>query len=336
MKQTDAVGQNDFGTRDEKGNWKPPIPANYSPLFDWPFKPLTILKWIFSYPGFLWPLNAFWVLLGLFTLTFLQPAIASCKNLEFGWIGLMFLRNLVIMLVVYGGLHLAFYTYRLNGNVGKYNPSFQQEHKKQFLFGRQPLDNAFRCLVSALPIWTAYEVLYVWAAANGRVPYISFQSNPVWFVALFLLIPFYRETHFYFTHRFIHWKPLYKTIHYIHHLNINIGPWSGLAMHPLEHVIYFSVPLLFFLVPANPWHIFFLTSQLATGPASGHLGFQGPFWKGKVVLGDYFHYLHHKHFTCNFGGTLTIPWDKWLGVYYTGVGEYRQRKNFVAPQADAN
>jgi len=336
MVQTDDVADKEvFGRRDAKGNWRPPYPAGFSPLFDWPVRPVVILKWIFGYPGYLWPLNAFWLLLAFLTLQFFQPAIASCKNLQWGWIGLMFLRNLIIMLVVYGGLHLVFYTLKLHGNERKYNPSFQQEYKKQFLFGKQPLDNAFRCLVFALPIWTAYEVLYVWAAANGWVPYITLQNNPVWFVAWLLLIPLVRETHFYFTHRLIHWKPLYKTIHHIHHLNINPGPWSGLAMHPVEHIIYFSVPLILFIIPSNPLHFFFITAQLATGPAHGHLGFEGPLFDGKLAIGDYFHYLHHKHFTCNFGGR-TIPWDRWLGVYFGGEGEYRLKKKDVAPEAQAS
>jgi sterol desaturase/sphingolipid hydroxylase (fatty acid hydroxylase superfamily) len=330
-----APGNKEFGTRDAKGHWKPPYPAEYSPLFDWPLKPMAILKWFFGYPGFLWPLHTLWLVFSFVTLAFLQPALALCKNLEFGWIGLMFLRNFIIMIVVYGGLHLVFYTLKLHGTERKYHPSFQEEHKKQFLFGRQPIDNAFRSLVTGLPIWTAYEVLYVWAAANGWVAYISFQDNPVWFIALFILIPFIRETHFYFIHRLIHWKPLYKSIHHIHHLNPNPGPWSGLAMHPIEQILYLSVPLIHFIIPSNPWHFFFHIQQLATGPASGHLGFEGPLFNGKLVIGDYYHYLHHKYVSCNFGLSI-IPWDKWLGVYFSGIGEYRPKNKVATPAATAN
>jgi hypothetical protein len=39
--------------------------------------------------------------------------------------------------------------------------------------------------------------------------------------------------------------------------NDNPGPWSGLAMHPIEHVIYFSVVLIHFIVPSHPLHFFF-------------------------------------------------------------------------------
>jgi sterol desaturase/sphingolipid hydroxylase (fatty acid hydroxylase superfamily) len=52
---------------------------------------------------------------------------------------------------------------------------------------------------------------------------------------------------FYFAHRLLHWPPLYELAHKLHHRNTNPGPWSGLSMHPIEHVIYFSTIALFFL-----------------------------------------------------------------------------------------
>ena len=55
----------DFGVRDEKGNWRPPYPCKYAPLFVWPPRPLRFLKWLFGYPGYLWPINAFFIGLAL-------------------------------------------------------------------------------------------------------------------------------------------------------------------------------------------------------------------------------------------------------------------------------
>lgn len=320
----------EFGTRDERGYWKPPYPTHFSPLFAWPLNPKAILKWLFGYPGFLWPMKALYTMFAFITVAFLQPAIETCKNLEFGWIGLMLLRNFIMMLVLNGVLHLMLYTFRLHGNERKYNPSFQEETKRQFLFGKQPLDNAFRSLFSGVPIWTAYEVLYIWAAANGRVPYMTFQQNPVWFVALFLIIPFVRETHFYFTHRLLHWGPLFKYVHSVHHLNPNPGPWSGMAMHPVEHIIYLSVTLIHFVIPSNTVHFFYHIQNLTMGPSLAHAGFEGPLFDGKLIIGDYFHYLHHKYVTCNFG-LDNIPWDKWLGVWYNGEGEYRPKRKTITP-----
>jgi sterol desaturase/sphingolipid hydroxylase (fatty acid hydroxylase superfamily) len=313
-----------YGTRDERGHWKPPYPASYAPLFVWPPRPKALLTWFFGFPGLLWPFNIAIVLLAFLILAYFQPPIADCKNLEAGWIGLMLLRNLVIILVFYGGAHLAYYTVRLAGKERKYNPSFQEETKRQFLFGKQPLDNMFRTLVFGLPIWTAYEVFYVWMAANGRVPYLSFTDNPAGYIGWFFLILLIREIHFYFIHRLIHWGPLFKYVHSVHHLNPNPGPWSGLAMHPVEHLLYFSGVLIHFIIPSNPVHLFFHTQHLGIGPVIGHLGFESVTFRGKPIASDYFHYLHHKYVTCNFGMDM-LPLDKWLGFYYDGVGDYRPR-----------
>jgi sterol desaturase/sphingolipid hydroxylase (fatty acid hydroxylase superfamily) len=318
--------QDQYGTRDSRGHWKPPYPAQYAPLFTWPIHLKALASWFFGFPGLLWPFNTFIVLFSLATIAFFQPAIETCKNLEVGWIGLMLLRNLVIMLAFYGGMHLVFYRWRLLGQQRKYNPSYQEESKKQFLFGKQVLDNSFRSLVFGLPIWTAYEVWYVWAAANGRVPLFTLRDSPVGFVAWFFAILLVREIHFYFIHRLIHWGPLFKYVHSIHHLNPNPGPWSGLAMHPVEHILYFSGVLIHFIIPSNPLHFFFHIQHLAIGPVIGHVGFEYPKVGGSPIASDYFHYLHHKYVTCNFGMDM-LPLDKWLGVYYDGVGEYRPGKH---------
>ena len=41
----------------------------------------------------------------------------------------------------------------------------------------------------------------------------------------------------------LHIPFLYKHVHALHHRNINVGPWSGLSMHPVEHIIYLGTIL---------------------------------------------------------------------------------------------
>lgn len=313
-----------YGVVDARGHWKPPYPAAYAPLFVWPPRPKELLAWFFGFPGLLWPFNTAVVLLAFLTVAYLQPPMSTFKTLQAGWIGLMLLRNLLLTLFFFGGAHLVYYRYRLVGKGQKYNPSYQEETKRQFLFGRQPFDNMFRSLVFGVPIWTAYEVLYSWLAANGRVPYLGFRENPAGYIGMFFLVLLVREIHFYLIHRLIHWGPLFKYVHSVHHLNPNPGPWSGLAMHPVEHLLYFSGVLIHFVIPSNPVHFFFHTQHLAIGPVIGHLGFEGVQVRGKPLTSDYFHYLHHKYVTCNFGMDM-LPMDRWFGVYYDGTGEYRPR-----------
>lgn len=317
--------KNKYGMRDPRGHWIPPYPARFAPLFALPVNLKALLVWLLGFPGVLWPFNALVLLLGFVVVTYFQPPLETARNLEMGWIGLILLRNLIIIVTIFGGMHLAYYTFRLSGQERKYNPSFQEETKKQFLFGKQLYDNMFRSLVSGLPIWTVYEVLYTWAAANGKVPYLTFQEHPFWFSVFFFGIVLFRDTHFYFIHRLIHWKPLFKYVHSVHHLNPNPGPWSGLSMHPVEHLLYYSGLLIHFVIPSHPLHFFFHSLHLTIAPAVGHLGFEGLTFNGKPLTSDYYHYLHHKYVTCNFGSDI-VPWDRWLGVYYDGVGEYQPKK----------
>ncbi len=113
-----------------------------------------------------------------------------------------------------------------------------------------------------------------------------------------------------------YWKPLYDKIHYLHHYNINPGPWAGLAMHPIEHVLYFSVTLIHWVIPSHPLHFLFNAQHTALTPAAGHTGFEGELTE-QVSFGSYFHYLHHRHFDCNYGES-SIPLDKWFGSFNDG------------------
>src|SRR5208337_2076792 len=204
-------------------------------------------------------------------------------------------------------------------------PQWQAKKTKKFLFNDQVFDNVFRTCVPGCTVWTAYEALYIWGAANRWWPYLNPAEHPVWFGALFLLTPLWRETHFYCIHKLIHWRPLMNAIHHVHHMNPNPGPWSGLAMHPVEHLLYFSVVAIHFVVPSHPLHFFFNSQPTGLSPAFGHSGFEGPLFNGKWVTGSYFHYLHHRFVSCNFGES-TVPLDKWFGRFFDGMGLYRTRE----------
>jgi sterol desaturase/sphingolipid hydroxylase (fatty acid hydroxylase superfamily) len=319
-----SEGKTEFGLYDEKGYWHPPYPCTFSPLFRRPATLKAILKYLFGWGGYLWPRNVFYVALAVVTWFFLQAGPGTTSQLSVRLVGFMLLRNIALMWCMVGFYHLLLYTFKVQGNRRKYNPKWLEKGSRRFLFKDQLLDNMFMSTVSGGLIWTAYEVFYIWAASNRLVPMAAWSDNPIWFVAFFLIIPVYRESHFYFIHRLIHWKPLLRSIHHIHHKNPNPGPWSGLSMHPVEHLLYFSVLLIHFVVPSHPIHFFYDSQLTALTPATGHDGFEGPLLGGLFPAGDYFHYLHHRFVSCNFG-TATVPWDRWLGNYYNGEGPYRRK-----------
>ena len=43
-----------------------------------------------------------------------------------------------------------------------------------------------------------------------------------------------------------------------------------------------------------------------------------------IVLGDFFHQLHHRYFECNYGSE-EIPLDRWFGSFHDGTREATAR-----------
>ncbi len=309
-----------IGQEDSKGFWKPNKPIGYGPAFVWPPQPKAFFKWLFAFPGYFLPWNVFYAIFAILIWAYLTPSLETMKTFSASWVGFILIRNIALAIMVYGAWHLWFYVWRKQGTEFKYNRQWPRE-SSIFLFGNQTYDNMFHTLVSGVPIWTAYEVLLLWAYANGYAPMISYAEHPLGFIVVFFLVPFIHEVGFYFAHRLLHWPPLYRVAHKLHHRNTNPGPWSGLSMHPIEHLIYFSTILLFFFIPSHPIHMINLASRLGVAPAQGHTGFE------RIKAGDttidvayYAHFLHHKYFEVNYSDGM-VPLDKWFGSFHDGSPE---------------
>ena len=173
----------------------------------------------------------------------------------------------------FGAWHLRLYVKRAQGTHYKYNERWLSTRNRRFLFGNQTRDNVFWTLVSGVGVWSLFEALTMWMYANGHLPYVDFRSNPVYCVLLLVAVGLMREVHFYWAHRLTHWKPLYKAAHYLHHKNVNVGPWSGLSMHPIEHLIYFTGVFLHWIIPSHPLHAMMHLMHAGLSPAPGHSGF---------------------------------------------------------------
>ena len=62
-------------------------------------------------------------------------------------------------------------------------------------------------------------------------------------------------------------------------------------------------------------------------PHAGHSGFDKFVFKNGIHLhtGTYFHYLHHKHFECNYSGDSTNYLDKIFGTLHDGTEDSYQK-----------
>lgn len=311
-------------------HWHPELPVALSPIFSWPPQPVATLKWIASYWFAISSVTILFVLAwGVFAL--LQPPLSEMRQFQPGWIAQIWARNICLTSVIAGGLHLWFYIIKAQGTERKYDPRPLARGNRKFWFSDQVWDNMFFTLVSGVTIWTGFEVSYFWAAAHQMVPLMVWQDNPLWFAGFFVLIPIWSSLHFYLIHRALHWQPLYKLAHNLHHRNINIGPWSGISMHPIEHVMYFSSCLIHFILPSHPLHLLFHLYLQGMHPAFSHSGYDGVISRGRKQLqtGDFFHQLHHRYVNCNYG-TVEMPWDKLFGTFHDGHLPNRQSSDQAA------
>ena len=306
-------------------NHLPKVPLSVSPFFTWPLNPVEMARWLWN-SWFLISERLIIVCIAFVSWTWFQPPLEEARTLAIDWIAQMYLRNFLLIFGVAGILHLWFYTFSKQGEKLRYDSRPLMVNGRQFTLRGQIRDNMFWTLGSGVFFWTLYEVVMFWSLANGYVPMPTWAANPAWFVAIFLLVPLWESFYFYWIHRMIHIPFLYKHVHALHHRNINVGPWSGMSMHPVEHAIYLGSVFIHFIVGAHPVHILYHLQYFTLTAVTTHTGFQGLLMgdKNRLNLGTFHHQMHHRYFECNYGG-LEMPWDKWFGSFHDGTVEANER-----------
>ena len=302
----------------DSGAYQPPDPIKMPPMYAWPPRPIESVVWLIQ--SFLYPWGFFFIGLAIVTWKYLTPSMETMATLEPGWIALIWLRNAGLLTIVAGSLHWRLYIRKSQDKRFKFDSRWPTRNSKQFTFGDQVTDNMFWSLASGCTMWTSYEALTLWAYASGILQTISWIDAPIYLSIMMLAVFFWSTLHFEFAHRPLHWPPLYKVAHALHHRNVNTGPWTGISMHPIEHLFYFSQFLLWWVIPVHPVVIILSGLYQGISPAISHCGFE------KVELsknmnwasGTHFHTLHHQHFEVNYGNLLT-PTDKLFNTWHDGT-----------------
>jgi Delta7-sterol 5-desaturase len=131
----------------------------------------------------------------------------------------------------------------------------------------------------------------------------------------------FHDTYFYWSHRWMHWQPIFKYVHLGHHKSVSPTPWAIFAFQPAEAVIQFiGIALIILLIPMHPLGLLlflWIDTQVNT---AGHTGYEIvppslsrlPWFTGLNTVTH--HDLHHTHLDKNFGAYFNI-WDRWMGTY---------------------
>ena len=325
------------------GGFRPPDLEELPPIFKWPPRLKDGVVWLWK--DMVFPYGIFYFTLAALTWRWLTPALSQMETLQPGWMFAIWLRNAALLCIVAGALHWWLYIKRGQGSELKFDARWPATHNRAFLWGNQVKDNLFWSLASGCTIWSLYEALTLWLYASGRVTPVAWGEAPLYLLAMAALVSFWVSFHFYWIHRWLHWPPLYRFAHELHHRNVNIGPWSGISMHPVEHLLYFSPVVLWWVVPVDPVIIIATGFFTGLGPAFSHSGFERIIVdktagrKTALPAGTYHHQLHHRYFEINYGNPRA-PLDELFGTWHNGSDESHQR--FIArrqagkPDANAN
>ena len=305
-------------------NYHPELPLADPSLFKWPPEPRFLSRWVF-HNWLTMSERVMMVLLATLCWWLFYPALDAVKTFAFGWVLQVWLVNLCLMIGIAGGLHYFFYIRKEQGKTLKFDHRDPARGNQLWNFSNQVHDNVFWSLGSGVLQLTMYQVVIMWLMANEYVPTINLTSNPILFVAGLVLLPIWSAFHFYWMHRLLHVPFIYKHVHSLHHRNVNIGPWSGLSMHPVEHLLYLSSLLIHFVFPSHPILVYFHVIYLGPGAAMTHTGYEDLLVRDKrrLALGTFYHQLHHRYYECNYGNQ-EMPWDRWFGTFHDGSDDGTQ------------
>ena len=299
-------------------NYFPDLPLTDPSLFSRPMDIGFIAKW-FCLNWLSLSERVLLLLLAIAAYYLLYPSLESAKIFAISWIAQTYLVNLGIIFACAGGLHWYFYMRKGQGKRLKFDHRDQNRNNRSFKFSDQTKDNMFWTMTSGVVQLTAFQVITMWLMANGYAPVITLEDNPIWFVVWIILLPIWSAFHFYWVHRLLHMPFFYTRFHSLHHRNINIGPWSGMSMHPVEHFIYLTTLCIHWVIASHPIHLIFHVMWQGPGAAMKHTGYEDLLIRNRrsLALGTFYHQLHHRYFECNYGNQ-EMPWDRWFGTFHDG------------------
>jgi sterol desaturase/sphingolipid hydroxylase (fatty acid hydroxylase superfamily) len=183
---------------------------------------------------------------------------------------------------------------------------------------------------------TAAGIVYAALSGWTRLYIHSDYHGWPWFLASIATMIVVHDTYFYWTHRLMHHRRLFKFFHRTHHLSISPTPWAAYAFSPAEALVQAGIgPLIVFTIPSHPGAFAIFMIWQITFNVLGHCGYEVlPGWflrsRAGCILNTVTHHAqHHERFRANFSLYFNV-WDRLMGTNHV---EYEERFAAVMAQS---
>jgi sterol desaturase/sphingolipid hydroxylase (fatty acid hydroxylase superfamily) len=159
------------------------------------------------------------------------------------------------------------------------------------------------------------------ALAGWTQLYIDFDTYgwAYWLASLAALLVLH-DAYFYWTHRLMHHRLLFKHFHRLHHRSHNPSPWAAYAFAPPEAFVQgMFLTVTAFVLPLHPLAILVFILHQIFRNALGHSGFEiyPAWWQRHPILKwintTSHHHLHHSKGRGNYG-LYFLWWDRLMGT----------------------
>lgn len=172
-----------------------------------------------------------------------------------------------------------------------------------------------------------YSIYSAERAGMTRIYYNVADFGIGYLIFSFIVMVVYHDFYFYWTHRLMHHKAIFKHVHKVHHESKTPSPWAAYSFHPWEALIQAMVlPIALFILPLHGLSVFAFVIYMIVRNVIGHLGFEilpKGFTKNKWVNWNTaitHHDLHHQYFNYNYGLYFSW-WDKWMKTEHSQYHE---------------
>lgn len=167
----------------------------------------------------------------------------------------------------------------------------------------------------------ALTSIYIFAMTDIGVYRIPFTVPPLWLgLAEIAGLVVAHDAYFYWMHRGLHTRAMFRRAHLEHHLSRTPTPWAAYSFAPIEGVFEAAfIPLTLFLVPIHGLVLLAFVLHQIVRNVIGHMGhelawpgFTRSRWAGWLTTTTH-HDLHHSQGSYNFGLYFTW-WDRAMGT----------------------